>query len=129
MPLFLTMIELNPQYEKIFDPRNIDDDCDKIAGLMSSEVNVIKEAMDAGLYKQTVTMYLQLLKTMCIHFVDDEHYCYFDDLYSPEYIMQRVFEDLQMCNLDFETAMLLKEGHDEIMQTECYQEYGYPSYI
>lgn len=123
------MIELNPQYEKIFDPRNIDDDCDKIAGLMSSEVNVIKEAMDAGLYKQTVTMYLQLLKTMCIHFVDDEHYCYFDDLYSPEYIMQRVFEDLQMCNLDFETAMLLKEGHDEIMQTECYQEYGYPSYI
>ncbi len=74
-------------------------------------------------------MYLQLLKAMCIHFVEDEHYCYFDDLYSPEYIMQRVFEDLQMCILDFETAMLLKEGHDEIMQTECYQEYGYPSYI
>jgi hypothetical protein len=123
------MIELNPQYEKIFDPRNIDDDCDKIAGLMSSEVNVIKEAMDAGLFKQAVTMYLQLLKAMCIHFVEDEHYCYFDDLYSPEYIMQRVFEDLQMCDLDFDSAMLLKEGHDEIMQTECYQEYGYPSYI
>lgn len=67
------MIELNPQYEKIFDPRNIDDDCDKIAGLMSSEVNVIKEALDAGLYKQAVTMYLQLLKTMVKHFVNDEH--------------------------------------------------------
>lgn len=123
------MIELNPQYEKIFDPRNIDDDCDKIAGLMSSEVNIIKEAMEAGLYKQAVTMYLQLLKAMCIHFVEDEHYCYFDDMYSSEYIMQRVFEDLQMCNLDFDSAMLLKEGYDEIMQTECYQEYGYPSYI
>lgn len=67
------MIELNSQYEMIFDPRNIDDDCDKIAGLMSSEVNVIKEAMDAGLFKQAVTMYLQLLKAMCIHFVEDEH--------------------------------------------------------
>ena len=123
------MIELNPQYEKIFDPCNIDDDCDKIAGLMSYKVNIIKEAMVAGLYKQAVTMYLQLLKSMCIHFVEDEHYCYFDDMYSPEYVMQRVFEGLQMCNLDLETAMFLKEGHDEIMQTECYQEYGYPSYI
>ena len=123
------MIQLNPQYEKIFDPRNIDDDCDKIASLMSSDAALIKEAMEAGLYKQAVTMYLQLLKAMCIHFVEDEHYCYFDDMYSPEYFMQRVFEDLQMCNLDFDSAMLLKEGHDEIMQTECYKEYGYPSYI
>lgn len=123
------MIELNRQYEKIFDPRNIDDDCSKIAGLMSSEAALIKEAMDAGLFKQAVTMYLQLLKAMFLHFVDDEHYCYFDDLYSPEYILQGIFEKLQMCNLDFETAMILKEGHDEIMQTECYKEYGYPSYI
>ena len=123
------MIELNPQYERIFDVRNIDDDCSKITDLMSSEVALIREAMDASLFKQAVTMYLQLLKAMCIHFVDDEHYCYFDDLYAPEYIVQGLFEKLQMCNLDFETAMILKEGHDEIMQTECYQEYGYPTYI
>lgn len=74
-------------------------------------------------------MYLQLLKAMCLHFVADEHYCYFDDLYSPEYVLQNLFEKLQMCNLDFDSAMQLKEGHDEIMQTECYQDYGYPSYI
>ena len=123
------MIELNRRYEKIFDPRNIDDDCSKITDLMSSEVALIREAMDASLFKQAVTMYLQLLKAMCIHFVNDEHYCYFDDLYAPEYILQGLFEKLQMCNLDFETAMILKEGHDEIMQTECYKEYGYPSYI
>ena len=123
------MIELNPQYERIFDVRNIDDDCSKITDLMSSEVALIREAMDASLFKQAVTMYLQLLKAMCIHFVNDEHYCYFDDLYAPEYILQGLFEKFQMCNLDFETAMILKEGHDEIMQTECYKEYGYPSYI
>ena len=123
------MIELNPQYERIFDVRNIDEDCSKITDLMSSEVAFIREAMDTGLFKQAVTMYLQLLKAMCIHFVNDEHYCYFDDLYAPEYILQGLFEKLQMCNLDFETATILKEGHDEIMQTECYQEYGYPSYV
>ena len=123
------MIELNPQYEKIFNTHNIDDDCSKIADLMSNEATLIKAAMDAGLFKQAVTMYLQLLRAMCVHFVDDEHYCYFDDLYAPEHIVQGIFEKLQMQDLDFETAMLLKEGHDEIMQTECYQEYGYPSYI
>ena len=82
------MIEQNPKYEAIFDVRNIDDDCDKIASLMNDEADFIKEAMSAGLNKQAVTMYLQLLKAMCLHFVEDEHYCYFDDLYSPEYILQ-----------------------------------------
>lgn len=123
------MIELNPKYEAIFDVRNIDDDCSKIADLMSNEAELIKGAMSADIYKQAVIMYLQLLKAMCIHFVKDEHYCYFDDLYSPEYILQGIFEKFQMQDLDFETAMLLKEGHDEIMQTECYNEYGYPTYI
>ena len=78
------MIQLNPRYEVIFDPGNIDQDCDRIAGMMSDEGKFIKEALDAGLYKQAVTMYLQLLKSMCEHFVEDEHYCYFDDMYSPE---------------------------------------------
>lgn len=123
------MIKQNPEYEKIFNVRNINDDCEKIAGLMSSEANLIKEAIDAGLYNKAITMYLQLLKAMCIHFVNDEHYCYFDDLYSPEYIMQNIFEKLQMSELDLDSAMLLKEGHDEVMQTECYQDYGYPSYL
>lgn len=123
------MIELNPQYEKIFDLRNLDDNCDKIAGLMNNEAVLIRESMDAGLLKQAVTMYLQLLKAMCLHFVADEHYCYFDDLYSPEYILQGLFEKLQMCNLDIDSAILLKEGHDEIMQTECYQDFGCPSFI
>lgn len=123
------MIELNPQYEKIFDLRNLDDNCDKIAGLMNNEAVLIRESMDAGLLKQAITMYLQLLKAMCLHFVADEHYCYFDDLYSPEYILQGLFEKLQMCNLDFDSAILLKEGHDEIMQTECYQDFGCPSFI
>ena len=45
------MIQLNPRYEAIFDSRNLDQDCDKIAGLMSVEGNFIKEALEAGLYK------------------------------------------------------------------------------
>ena len=45
------MIQLNPRYEVIFGPENIDQDCDRIAGMMSDEGVFIKEALDAGLYK------------------------------------------------------------------------------
>ena len=97
------MPQLNPRYEAIFAPKNIDQDCDRIAGLMSVEGDFIKEALDAGLYKQAVTMYLQLLKSMCKHFVEDEHYCYFDDMYSPEYTMQWIYEAIQEHDIDAES--------------------------
>lgn len=123
------MIQLNPRYEAIFNPDNIDQDCDGIASLMNVEADFIKEAVDAGLYKQAVTMYLQLLKSMCEHFVEDEHYCYFDDMYSPEYTMQWIYETIQKHDIDAESQALLEEGHKEILQSECYEDYGVPSYI
>ena len=123
------MIQLNPRYEAIFNPDNIDQDCDGIASLMSAEADLIKEALDAGLYKHAVTMYLQLLKSMCEHFVKDEHYCYFDDMYSPEYTMQGIYEAIQEHNIDSESQRLLEEGHKEILQSEYCEDYGMPSYI
>ena len=78
------MIRLNPQYEAIFNSRNIDEDCNKIADEINDVVRTqIKEILAVGMYKQAVTMYLQLLQSMCKHFVDDEHFCYFDDMHSP----------------------------------------------
>ena len=123
------MININPGYEVIFDPGNIDQNCDRIAVLMSDEGKFIKEALDAGLYKQGVTMYLQLLKSMCEHFVVDEHYCYFDDMYSPEYTMQWIYEAIQKHDIDAESQALLEDGHKEILQSESYEDYGIPSYI
>ena len=118
------MIQLNPRYEAIFSPDNIDQDCDGIASLMNVEADFIKEALDAGLYKNAVTMHLQLLKSMCKHFVEDEHYCYFDDMYSPEYTMQCIYEEIQKHDIDIESQALLEEGHKEILQSECYEDYG-----
>ena len=54
------MIQLNPRYEAIFNPDNIDQDCDRIASLMNVEADFIKVALDSRLNKQGVTMYLQL---------------------------------------------------------------------
>lgn len=86
------MITLNPQYEEIFSPQNIDEDCDWIAGGINVVGETIKEIMKVGMYKQAVTMYLQLLKSMTKHFIEDERWCYFDDMYSPEYSLQWIYE-------------------------------------
>ena len=123
------MIEINPQYETIFNTQNIDDDCDKIAQEISTVGEQIAEVLKVGLYKQAVTMYLQLLKSMANHFVEDEHYCYFDDMYSPEYALKWIYEEINKYKIDEDSQVLLDVGHSEIMYSECYQEYGYPSYL
>ena len=57
------MIQLNPQYEAIFDARNIDEDCNKIANEINDVARMqIQEILAVGMYKQAVTLYLQLLK-------------------------------------------------------------------
>lgn len=124
------MPQLNPQYEAIFDPRNIDEDCNKIADEISDVVRMrIKEILAVGMYKQAVKIYLQLLKSMTEHFIKDEHWCYFDDMYSPKYSMQWIYLQIAKYEIDDEVKQLLVKGHEEIKQSECYQEYGLPMYI
>jgi len=102
------MIQLNPQYEAIFDARNIDEDCNRIADEINDVVRMqIKEILAVGMYKQAVTLYLQLLKSMVNHFVDDEHFCYFDDMYSPEYSLQWIYEDIMKYDIDEESRKLI----------------------
>lgn len=149
------MIQLNPQYEAIFNPWNIDEDCNKIADEINDVARMqIKEILAVGMYKQAVTLYLQLLQSMVDHFVEDEHFCCFDDMYSPEYTMQWIYEAIRKAaikreegqvttcafpsvsrlnevkhDIDTESQALLEEGHKEMQQSECYEDYGYPSYI
>ncbi len=123
------MIQLNPEYEKIFNPRHIDDNCNFIADKINHIGQQIDEILKAGMYKQAVTMYLQLLKSMTVHFVKDEHYCYFDDLYAPEYELKAIYENIKSFPIDEDCSNILFRGHTEILDSECYQDYGYPSYI
>ena len=101
------MIQLNPQYEAIFDSRNIDEDCNRIADEINDVARMqIKEILAVGMYKQAVTLYLQLLQSMVNHFVEDEHFCYFDDMYSPEYSLKWIYEDIMRNDIDQEYSKL-----------------------
>lgn len=43
--------------------------------------------------------------------------------------MQWIYEAIQKHDIDAELQSLLNDGHKEILQSECYEDYGVPSYI
>lgn len=77
---------LKAKIEAIFNENNIDDDCDTIASLLSPYRNNVSTLLSKGNYAEAVTVLLEVLESLTYHFVKDEHYNYFDDMYSPDYV-------------------------------------------
>ena len=48
--------------------------------------------LSQGNYAEAVTVLLEVLESLTYHFVEDEHYNYFDDMYSPDYVCQNMME-------------------------------------
>ena len=126
-----SLIPLNPDYEtRIFNSRNISWDCDQIWHLMLEENKRIERIAEQGDYQEAALRFMQMTKSMCRHFVEDEHYNYFDDMYSPEYAIDDLidlFAGLDKAGkLPVETKVYLEKAWQEIKETECYQDYGLP---
>ncbi|ADY34690.1 hypothetical protein Bacsa_0077 [Phocaeicola salanitronis DSM 18170] len=128
-----TDIELTPlkaEIEAIFNESNIDDDCDTIASLLSPYQKAVRESLSQGNYAEAVTVLLEVLESLAYHFVGDEHYNYFDDMYSPDYVCQDMMEAIisSIKNGNFPDAELqrLKDGMEKLMHTETYEDYGVP---
>ena len=71
--------------EAIFSKRNIDEDCDTIARLLSPYRKTIRESLNQGSYAEAVTILLEVLESLTYHFVEDEHYNYLSRLYLPRH--------------------------------------------
>ena len=126
-----SLIPLNPDYEmRIFNSRNIGWDCDQIWHLMLEENKRIERLAEQGDYQEAALRFMQMTKSMCRHFVEDEHYNYFDDMYSPEYAINDLidlFAGLDKAGkLPIETKEYLDKAWLEIKETSCYQDYGLP---
>ena len=124
-----SLIPLNDDYERnIFEGFRYD--CDFIAVLMESEERKIHELCDNKQFAEAALKLMQLTKSMCRHFVTDEHYNYFDDLYAPEYVVNdlvRYFNDLiHRGILPDNVKSFLKSASVEIMESEAAKEYGVP---
>ena len=124
-----SVIPLNEDYEtRIFASSNVGWDCDYISLLMHEENERIKAMANRGEYQEAALRFMQMAKSMCRHFIRDEHYCYFDDLYSPEYAIDDLVDFFNGLakegKLPNETKEYLKKAWQEIMETECHQDYG-----
>jgi len=126
-----SLIPLNPDYEeRIFDSEKIDWNCNRIADMMSTQVKLIRKIVETGDYRQAALRFLQLTKSMCRHFVEDEHYNFFDDMYSPEYVIDELIDMFRKLaetgRLPEETKQYLTQAWKEIEETECCRFYGLP---
>lgn len=126
-----SIIPLNPDYEtRIFDRWNLGWECNKIWFLMLEENKRIEQLVEQGDYQEAALKCMQMIKSMCRHFVEDEHYDYFDDMYSPEYAINDLIDLFTELNkagkLPLETKDYLIRAWQEIKETECYQNYGLP---
>lgn len=114
----------------MFSKHNIDEDCDTIARLLAPYRETVRESVSQGNYAEAVTILLEVLESLAYHFVEDEHYCYFDDMYSPDYVcqdmMKAVIGSIKNGNFPDAEKLRLKEGLEKLMRTEAYEDYGSP---
>ena len=119
------LFPVNQAIESIFLPKNIDEDCDTISRLMLPVENAIELYLFDGDYAGAVEIFLQLVDSMCYHFVAEEHWYYFDDFYSPAYGADRCWKQIRG-NLDkFPETLFdeLEEGLIDLSETEAFQNY------
>lgn len=133
-----TDIELTPmkaRIEAVFSESNIDEDCYTIASLFSPYRKMVRERLSQGLCTEAVTMLLEVLESLTYHFVEDEHYNYFDDMYSPDYVCQDMMEAIidvikngnfpakELQRLKDELEKLKHMGHTRIMVLHMHRIY------
>ena len=128
-----TDIELTPlkaEIEALFSKNNIDDGYDTIASLLSPYRKTVRESLSQGNYAEAVTILLEILESLTYHFVEDEHYDYFDDMYSPDYVcqemMEAIIDAIKSGNFPTEELQRSKDGLEKLKHTEAYEDYSTP---
>ena len=128
-----TDIELTPlkaEIETVFNKRNIDEDCDTITNLLAPYQKAVRELLSQGNFVKAVTVLLEVLESLTYHFMEDEHYDYFDDMYSPDYVcqdmMEAVIDAIKGGKFPDEELQQLKDGLEKLKHTEAYENYGVP---
>ena len=124
-----SLIPLNQNYESmIFNRRNVTREFMVIDIQVGSECDRIRALADKGDFMTAATCFLQLTKSMCKHFIEDEHYNYFDDLYAPEYTIQSLVDYFNQLitqgKLPEDVKEYLHKGWTEIKSYEACTDYG-----
>ena len=126
----IEMTPLKEEIEKVFNPCNIDMDCNTIDDLLTPYKRQVKTLLDKGETDEAITIFLEILESLSYHFVKDEHYTYFDDMYCPDYtcndMMRYFIEKINGGTISDQAKQRLSAGIERIDKMEAYQDYGSP---
>lgn len=79
--------------EEVFMPKNLDWECDRIGQLLYEYgEKFIESALKEGMYSLAVKWYLQMLDSLTVHYIQDEHWTYYDDIYFPDQAASHILE-------------------------------------
>lgn len=105
-------------------------DCNMISSLLCPYEKMIKEDMSKGNHRKAFETFLEILESLSYHFVKDEHFCYFDDMYCPDYtcsdILKSIIAEIKSGKVAIEDVAYLDAGMLKISQMESYEDYGSP---
>ena len=124
-----SLIPLNQHLEQtIFTRRNVDWECLTIGRAIIPLSDEVQRFIDRGQSREAILLFLQIVKSMCRHFVRDEHYDMFDDTYDPEYscihivdLLNTAFHHGKLTQSDLE---FFHNAWKEIEQMEACTDYG-----
>lgn len=98
--------------------------------MLSPYRKAVRESLSQGNYAEAVTVLLEVFESLTCHFVEDEHYDYFDDMYSPDYVcqdmMETVIDFIKSGSFPYAELQRLKDGLGKLRHTEAYEDYGSP---
>ncbi len=128
--IYIEQTPLKKEIELVFSKLNIDEDCDTIADLLLLYQENMCRYLISGNYADAVTILLKVLESLTYHFVEDEHYVYFDDLYAPDYVcedmIKKIIDTIKSGKLPEVEFRRLKEGLEKLKHSEAYKDYGVP---
>lgn len=120
--------------EEVFASHNLGPDCSTIGDLLYDYGEMfLLSALSDGECAIAVGRYLQMLESLTRHFIVDEHWCWFDDLYSPDYTVSQIWDKfiphIRSGALAGECLEELEAGLAEIEVSDAYRDYHMPSMI
>ena len=104
--------------------------CNMISSLLLPYEKNIKEDMSESNHRKAFETFLEILESLSYHFVKDEHFCYFDDMYCPDYtcsdILKSIIAEIKSGKVAIEDVAYFDAGMSKIAQMESYEDYGSP---
>lgn len=125
------MIQLNPRIESVIKVAKLDEDCMSVSYSISPIILEITDLLDSGNDLGAVELYAQLMASIAKHFIEEEHWQYFDDYYSPDYDCIDIYRHFNACKKEgkfsLEGQKLLDDYLAELKKSEACDDYGIPS--